>query len=132
LGCYGVFRILFSLGDGEGEAGAGQDVEVEAEVASAFDPVVVFLGQDGSDEADQGVAGGEDADHIGPAADRSIESLPGTVGPDLAPDLLGERGEPEHVRAVLLQVRNNFGQFLGQRLKDRSYRATTESASGWS
>jgi len=40
------------------------------------------------------------------------------VGPDLAPDLLGDGGEPEHVRAVLLQVRNNFGQLLGQRLKD--------------
>jgi len=53
LGCHGVFHILFSLGVGEGEAGAGQDVEVEAEVASAFDPVVVLLGQDGSDEADQ-------------------------------------------------------------------------------
>ena len=51
LGCHGVFHILFSLGVGEGEAGAGQDVEAEAEVASAFDPVVVLLGQDGSDEA---------------------------------------------------------------------------------
>jgi hypothetical protein len=70
-GVMGSFIILFSLGIGEGEAGAGQDVEVEAEVASAFDPVVVLLGQDGSDEAGQGVAGGEDADHIG----RAVGSL---------------------------------------------------------
>jgi hypothetical protein len=58
---------------GEGEAGAGKDVEPE--VASAFDPVVVLLGKDGADEADQGVAGGEDADYVGPAADLSVQSF---------------------------------------------------------
>ena len=56
-----------------GEAGLGQDVE--AEVAPAFDPVVVLLGQDGADEADQGVAGWEDTDDVGPAADLSVESF---------------------------------------------------------
>jgi hypothetical protein len=33
------------------DAGAGEDVQ--AEVSPVFDPVVVLLGQDGADEADQ-------------------------------------------------------------------------------
>jgi hypothetical protein len=52
---WGVCRFLGVLVVGGGDAGPGQDVE--AEVAAAFDPVVVLLGQDGADEADQGVAG---------------------------------------------------------------------------
>jgi hypothetical protein len=36
---------------GEGDAGAGQDVE--AEVAAAFGPLIVLLGQDRADETDQ-------------------------------------------------------------------------------
>jgi len=35
----------------------------------------VLLGQDGADEADQGVAGWEDTDDVGPAADLSVESF---------------------------------------------------------
>ena len=42
----------------EGDAGSGQDVQ--AEVAAALSPFVVLLGQDGADQADQGVAAGED------------------------------------------------------------------------
>jgi len=53
--CRGVCRFLGVLVVGGGDAGPGQDVE--AEVAAVFDPVVVLLGQDGADEADQGVAG---------------------------------------------------------------------------
>ena len=49
-----------------GDAGSGEDVE--AEVAAAFGPFVVLLGQDCADEADEGVAVGEDADDVGPAA----------------------------------------------------------------
>jgi hypothetical protein len=56
-----------------GEAGLGEDVE--AEVAASFDPVVVLLGQDGSDEADQGVAVGEDPDDVGAAADLAAEAF---------------------------------------------------------
>jgi len=88
-------------------SGAGQDVE--AEVAPPFDPVVVLRGQDGADEADQGVAGWEDADDVGPAADLSIEALLRIVRPDLSPDLFGERGECQDVRAVLFEVRDDFG-----------------------
>jgi hypothetical protein len=36
--------------------------DVEAEVAAAFGPFVVLLGQHGADEADQGIAAGEDPD----------------------------------------------------------------------
>jgi len=36
-----------------------------------------LLGQDGADEADQGVAGGEDAHDVGSAADLSVESFDG-------------------------------------------------------
>ncbi len=58
------------VGD-EDDAGAGQDVH--AEVAAAFGPFVVLLGQDGADEPDQGVAVGEDADDVGAAADLAVQ-----------------------------------------------------------
>jgi hypothetical protein len=58
---------------GERDAGAGQDVE--AEVAAAFGPFVVLLGQDGADEADEGAAVGKDADDVGAAADLPVEAL---------------------------------------------------------
>ena len=57
----------------EGEAGAGEDVE--AEVAAAFGPFVVLLGQDGADEADQGVAVGEDPDDVGAPADLPVQAF---------------------------------------------------------
>ncbi len=55
----------------DGEAGAGEDVE--AEVAAAFGPFVVLLGQDGADEADEGAAGWEDADDVGAPADLAVQ-----------------------------------------------------------
>ena len=91
---------------------AGACQHVQAEVTPAFDPVVVLLGQDGADQADQGVASGEDTDHVGPPADLSIEALLGIVGPDLSPDFLGERGERQDVSPVVLQVGNDLGQLL--------------------
>jgi hypothetical protein len=39
--------------------------DLYAEVAAALGPFVVLLGQDGADEADDGGAVGEDADHVG-------------------------------------------------------------------
>jgi hypothetical protein len=59
------------VGCDDGDAGAGEDVE--AEVAAAFGPFVVLFGQDCADEADQGVAVGEDADDVGASADLSVE-----------------------------------------------------------
>ncbi len=57
----------------EVQAAFGEDVE--AEVAAAFGPFVVLLGQDGADEADQGVSVGEDADGVGAASDLAVEAL---------------------------------------------------------
>lgn len=49
---------------GEGvDAAAGEDFE--SEVEAAFGPFVCLLGQDGPDQADDGVAGGEDAHGVG-------------------------------------------------------------------
>jgi hypothetical protein len=69
------FACHLRVGGGgrEGDAGPGQDVE--AEVAAAFGPFVVLFGQDGSDEADQGIAAGEDPDDIGPAAYFPVQAL---------------------------------------------------------
>jgi hypothetical protein len=53
----------------------------------------VLFGQDGADEADQGTPIGEDPDDVGAAANLLVEPFLGVVGPDLAPDLFGERGE---------------------------------------
>jgi hypothetical protein len=39
--------------------------DLYAEVAAALGPFVVLLGQDGADEADDGGAVGEGADHVG-------------------------------------------------------------------
>ena len=57
----------------EGDARAGQNVE--AEVAAAFGPFVVLFGQDGADEADEGVAVGEDADDVGSPAYFPVEAF---------------------------------------------------------
>jgi hypothetical protein len=76
----------------------------------------VLLGEDGTDEPDQGVAVGEDADHVGAAADLAVEPLLGVVRPDLPPDRLREDGEGEHVGAGLLEVVDHGGQLVGQRV----------------
>jgi hypothetical protein len=49
-------------------------------VAAGFGPFVVLLGQDGADEADDGVAAGEDTDDVGPPPDFLVEALLGVVG----------------------------------------------------
>jgi hypothetical protein len=54
--------------------GSGFAQDVEAEVAPGFGRFVVLFGQHRSDEADQGVAVGEDADDVG-AADLLVESF---------------------------------------------------------
>jgi hypothetical protein len=61
------------VGVDQGDAGSGQDVE--AEVAAALGPVVVLLGEDGADEADDRIAVGEDADDVGAAAYLAVEPL---------------------------------------------------------
>ena len=77
-GCGGF--LLFYLGVVDG-AGFAQDVE--AEVAPGFGPFVVLFGQHRADEADQGVAVGEDAHDVGAPPDFLVEPFLG-VRPDLA------------------------------------------------
>ena len=57
-----------------GGVGAGEDVE--AEVSAAFGPFVVLLGEHGADQADEGLAVGEEAQDVGAAADLAVESEP--------------------------------------------------------
>jgi len=114
VGCH-LFGGGVGVGDG-GEAGLGEDVE--AEVAPALGPVVVLLGQDGADGADQGVAVGEDTDHIGAAADLAIQPFLWVVGPDLSPQFFGERGEREDVGAGGLEVVDDRGEFVGKSVQD--------------
>jgi hypothetical protein len=67
------------------EAGYGQ---APGRGSGALLPFVVLLGQDDADEADDGVAVGEDPDAVGAEADLIVEPLGGVAGRDLAPDLL--------------------------------------------
>jgi hypothetical protein len=87
---FSSFFLLFEL------AAASEDFR--AHIAAGLGPFVVLLCQDRADEAQDGVAGGEDADHIG-AADFLVQVLLRVVGPDLAPDLAGGRGEGQDVVA---------------------------------
>lgn len=66
--------------------------------------MLVLVGEDGYDEADDGSAVRESTDDVCPAQDLPIGSLVGVVGPDLPPDLLGERAEVEDVGAGVLEV----------------------------
>jgi hypothetical protein len=59
-----VSLLILQSGFGEG---------FDAEVAASFDPFVVLFGEDGADEADQRFPVGEDADHVGAAADLPVQ-----------------------------------------------------------
>jgi hypothetical protein len=78
-------------------------------VAPLLDPFVALLGQDGADEADDGVAAGEDADDVGAAADFLVQAFLGVVGPDLLPDFAGEGGEGEEIFAGGFEVPGALG-----------------------
>ena len=93
---------------GQGESAAAQNFE--AEVAAAFGPFVGLFGQDGADEADDGIPVGEDPDDVGAAADLAVEPFCGVVRPDLAPHVVGERGEGEQVLAGIAEVLSDLGQ----------------------
>src|SRR5262249_60114135 len=83
----------------------------QADIAAGFGPFVVLFGQHGADEADDGVAGGEDPHDVGAAADLLVQPLLGVVGPDLPPDLAGEGGEGEDVVAGVVQVGGGGREF---------------------
>lgn len=61
--------LLVGRGADQGQAALGEDFE--AEVATPVGPFVGLLGQDGADEADDGLAGGEDADDVGATAPKA-------------------------------------------------------------
>ncbi len=103
-------------GRGAEDLGSGEDVEPE--VAAAFGPFVVPLGQDGADEAGDRVPVGADADHVGAAADLLVEPVVGVVRPDLPPDILGERGEGEDALAGVLEMLRHAGQLLCEGVGD--------------
>jgi hypothetical protein len=71
------WHVVFSdlgVGVGEdGDAASGQDLE--SEVAASFGPFVGLFGEDGADQSDDGLAGGEDPDDVGAAADLAVEPL---------------------------------------------------------
>ncbi len=98
---------------GECLIGSGFAEDVQAEIAAGFGPFVVLFGQHGADEADQGVAVGEDTDDVGAPADLFVESFLGVVRLDLAPDLFGERGECQQIRPGCFQVISDLRQLVG-------------------
>jgi len=112
--------------------GSGFAHDVEAEVAAGFGPFVVLFGQHSSDEANEGVAVGEDADDVGAAADFFVEPFLGIVGPDLAPDLLGNAVKANSSARAASRCWATFGSLSVSASSTRSYWATTDSASGWS
>ena len=112
------------------DAGAGQDVE--AEVAAAFGPFVMLLGEDGADEADQGVAAGEDPDDVGAASDPAVEPFLGVAGPDLAPELLGKLVNASTSARAASRCSATLGSLSWTASTRRSYWACTDAASGWS
>lgn len=75
-----------------------------AEVAAGFGPFVVLLGEDGSDESDDVVPVGEDADDVGAAPDLWVEPLVGVVRPDLSLHLFREGCEGEDVGSGGLEM----------------------------
>ena len=72
----------------------------------------MLFGQYRADEADQGVAVGEDADDIGAPADLLVEPFLGVVGPNLAPDLFGEGSELQQVLPGILEVFGDLGSLV--------------------
>jgi hypothetical protein len=77
---------------------------VRVHVASLLGPFIGLLSEDRADEADDRGAVGEDPDDVGAAADFLVEAFLWVVRPDLAPDLVRERGEREEIVAGLVEV----------------------------
>ena len=92
----------------------------------------MLLSQDRADQADQGVAAGENPEDVGAAADLPVEPFLWVAGADLPPDRFGERGEGQDVAAGGVQMRGDLGQFFFQGVEDPGELGVDESASGWS
>ena len=124
----GVAHLLCD--DGVGDLCSGEDVE--SEVAAAFGPFVVLLGQHRSDESDDAGSVGEDPDDVGAAADLAVEPLLGVVGPDLAPDGLGNPVKARMSARAASRCSATPGSLSVRASRTRSNWACTEAVSGWS
>jgi hypothetical protein len=80
------------------------------QVAARHEPLVVLLDAEHPGEADQGGIVGEDADHVGAAADLFVEALERIGRAQLAPVISWERVEGEQVRLGVLEQRGDLAQ----------------------
>ena len=115
---------------GPGAEGLGSGEDVEPEVAAAFGPFVVPLGQDGADEAGDRVPVGADADHVGAVADLLVEPVVGVVRPDLLPDILGNAVKARMPSWAFSRCSATRGSFSARASATRSKWAWTDAASG--
>jgi len=72
-GCGGFGAGVCRVAVDDGQPGFGE--YLDSHVSALFGPFVGLLGQHGADEADDGGPVGEDADHVGAAADLLVEAL---------------------------------------------------------
>ena len=68
----GIHLLCCVSGDG---AAADLGEDLQAHVAASFGPFVVLFHEHGADEADDGVAAGEDADDVGAAPQLAVQAL---------------------------------------------------------
>ena len=99
-----------------GCADLGEDFDTH--VPAGLGPFVVLLHEHRADEADGGVTPGEDADHVGPAPDFSVQALLGIGRPDLPPGLPRHGCKGEQVVAGAVQVGSRGRELTLQRGHD--------------
>ena len=81
-------------------------------------PLVVLIGEHGTDESDCGGVVGEDADHVGAAFDLLVQPFERVVRPDLAPVFCRERREREHVGAGVAHRGGGFRESFVEGVDD--------------
>ena len=114
-----------------GADGVGFGEGVEAEVAAGLGPFVVLFSEDSSDEADDGVAVGEDPNDVAAAADLPVESL-GLFDQICRQNSLGNTVKARMSARAASRWANAFGSLCSNASRTRSNWACTDSASGWS
>jgi hypothetical protein len=124
-----LLGVVLGFADG-GELGSLEDLE--ADVAAAFGPFVVLLGEHGDDEAYQRRALGKDPNDVGAAAYLPVQAFAGIVRPDLAPDLLGNAVNATTSVRPRSRCSATPGSLSAKVSRTRSNCAWTEAASGWS
>lgn len=81
----GVVSGLGGVDDGAGDHGFSLLQACQRHVALLLDPVVMVFGKDCANQADHGVAVGEDPDDICAPADFTVEPFGGVIRPHLGP-----------------------------------------------